>query len=337
MIVFRIIQLSVAYSLCLYYSLKFTLFLITGYLLKGHKRFLEVKERPTPPNILQDPRYGQHKYITVNGIKLHYVEKGDQNKPMMLFVHGFPEFWFSWRHQIMEFSKDYRCIAVDMRGYADSEKPEDLASYKIDNMVDDLRALVKALDKNESIVLVCHDWGAVIGWRYILRHMNTVDKYVMIGAPAMEVYGYIAAREWDQFRKGWYIFLFKAPFIPEMVLRTHDLGVFRSMKTGNTTDEDIEAFKYMFAKPKALTYPLNYYRANGFGRVQRIKKRPEKYALGLYLLGEKEEFISLSTGPAMEKVYPNLTYKLVPGATHFAQQDKPTLVNEMMRNFLALK
>uniref|UniRef100_A0A1B0DA77 AB hydrolase-1 domain-containing protein n=1 Tax=Phlebotomus papatasi TaxID=29031 RepID=A0A1B0DA77_PHLPP len=235
-----------------------------------------------------------------------------------------------WSNQLKE---NLMCIAVDMRGYGDSDKPKGLASYKMDNMVDDLRALVKGLGR-ERVTLVCHDWGAVIGWRYILRHMETVEKYVMIGAPAMEVYGWIAQREWDQFRKGWYVFFFKAPLIPEMALRINDLSIFKAMKTEGTTDEDIEAFKYTFAKPKALTYPLNYYRANAFGQVSRIKKKPEKYAPGLYLLGEKEAFISLSTGPAMEKVYPNLTYKLVPRATHFAQQDKPTLVNEMMRNFL---
>ncbi|XP_059613978.1 epoxide hydrolase 1-like [Phlebotomus argentipes] len=330
----RIIRLVVAYSLCLYYNVKFILLLILGYLLKGHTQFLEVKERPTPPKALQDPRYGNHKYITVNGIKLHYVEKGDQNKPLMLFVHGFPEFWYSWRHQIVEFSKDYWCVAIDMRGYGDSDKPTGLKPYKIDNMVDDVRELVKALNR-DLFTLVCHDWGAVIGWRYLLRYMNTVEKYVMIGAPAVEVYGVVAQREWDQFRKGWYVFFFKAPIVPEISLRTNDLGVFEAMKTGSTTAEDIEAFKYTFQKRDALTYPLNYYRANGFGAVPRIKSKPEKYAPGLFLLGEKEQYISLSTGAAMEKAYPNLTYKLVPGATHFAQQDKPTLVNEMMRKFLA--
>uniref|UniRef100_A0A1L8DZB6 Putative soluble epoxide hydrolase n=2 Tax=Nyssomyia neivai TaxID=330878 RepID=A0A1L8DZB6_9DIPT len=334
---FMLLQLIVGYTLCVYYNVKFILLFIIGYLFKGHKDLLEVKERSIPPKILQDPLYGQHKYITVNGIKLHYVEKGDENKPMMLFVHGFPEFWFSWRHQMVEFSKDYRCIAIDMRGYGDSEKPEGLAPYEIDNMVDDLRALVKALDKNELITLVCHDWGAVIGWRYLLRHMDTVEKYVMIGAPSVEVYGKLASRQWDQFRKGWYIFFFKAPIIPEIALRMKDLAVFRTMKTGSTTNEDIEAFKYTFAKSRALTYPINYYRVNGFGKYKRIKKKPEKYAPGLYLLGEKEEYISLSTGPAMMKAYPNLTYKVIPGATHFAQQDKPTLVNEMMRNFLIPK
>ncbi|GAB0092650.1 epoxide hydrolase 1 [Sergentomyia squamirostris] len=327
------LRIVVSYALTIYYNVKFMLLFLLAFIFKRNTRFWVVKDRPTPPKTLQDPKWGAHKYISVNGVKLHYVEKGDQNKPLMLFVHGFPEFWYSWRHQILEFSKDYWCVAVDMRGYADSEKPEGLDAYKIDNMVDDLRALVKALERDQ-LILVCHDWGAVIGWRYVLRHMDTIQKYVMIGAPAFEVYRVIASREWDQFRKGWYIHFFRGPYIPEMMLRARDLSVFSAMKSDYTTPEDIEAFKYTFAKPKALTYPINYYRANN-SHTPSIRSKPVKYAPGLFLLGEKEEYISMSTGPAMEKAYPNLTYKLVPGATHFAQQDKPVLVNEMMRNFLA--
>lgn len=79
------------------------------------------------------------------GVKLHYVEKGDSSKPLMLFIHGFPEFWYSWRHQIKEFSKDYRTVAVDMRGYGDSEKPEGYAPYVLYNMTEDIKALVTEL------------------------------------------------------------------------------------------------------------------------------------------------------------------------------------------------
>lgn len=79
------------------------------------------------------------------GVKLHYVEKGDSSKPLMLFIHGFPEFWYSWRHQIIEFSKDYRTVAVDMRGYGDSEKPAGYAPYVLSNMTEDIKALVTEL------------------------------------------------------------------------------------------------------------------------------------------------------------------------------------------------
>lgn len=83
------------------------------------------------------------------GIKIHYVEKGDPKKPLMLFIHGFPEFWFSWRYQLKEFSKDYYCVAIDQRGYGESDKPASVSSYHIDKMVGDIRQFVKQLGEYE--------------------------------------------------------------------------------------------------------------------------------------------------------------------------------------------
>ena len=82
---------------------------------------------------------------------MHYVEKGDKSKPLMVFVHGFPEFWYSWRYQIKEFSKDYWTITIDQRGYGDSEKPANISAYNVDNMVEDIRQLVKAMGKQTKL------------------------------------------------------------------------------------------------------------------------------------------------------------------------------------------
>ena len=127
------------------------------------RRLFHVRPRFAPPACLMDPRYGQHKFITANGVRLHYVESGDPGKPLLLFVHGWPQFWFAWRYQIEHFQKvggevhnkclknnqtmvqNYHVVAMDMRGFNDSDKPEGIDNYFIMNMVEDIRALVTGL------------------------------------------------------------------------------------------------------------------------------------------------------------------------------------------------
>jgi hypothetical protein len=81
--------------------------IILGLLTKGWTKFFEAKERLLPPSMLQDPKWGTHQYVHLPGLKMHYVEKGDKSKPLMIFVHGFPAFWFSWRHQLTYFYNDF--------------------------------------------------------------------------------------------------------------------------------------------------------------------------------------------------------------------------------------
>lgn len=120
----------------------------------------------------------------------------------MLFVHGFPEFWYSWRHQMKEFSKDYWCVALDMRGYNASDKPKGVENYLIDCMTSDIREVVRSLDR-DKFVLVCHDWGSVIGWDFITKHMDTVEKYICMGAPSMPVINHLINTSWKQFKMSW--------------------------------------------------------------------------------------------------------------------------------------
>ena len=99
-------------------------------------RLFQVKARTVPPACLLDPQYGRHHYVNINGLRIHYVEAGvhteeDKKKPVMLFCHGFPEFWFVWRHQIKYFKENFRVIAIDNRGYGESEKPRELEKYHV--------------------------------------------------------------------------------------------------------------------------------------------------------------------------------------------------------------
>ncbi|XP_067000786.2 epoxide hydrolase 4 [Anabrus simplex] len=305
-------------------------------------KFWHKKKRDTPPACLTDPALGTHKYIQLSEVKIHYVEKGDPSKPLMLFVHGFPEFWFSWRHQLKEFSKDYWTVALDMRGYGDSEKPSGTEHYQMKHLVNDLKELVEGLGRTKCI-LVAHDWGGAVGWQFVRTHPEMIEKYIIMDAPHPVGFREFMISNKKQFLMSWYIFFFQVPCLPELFMTMYDMSGFKKMfvnKDSNSKtpvmDEDIEAYKYTFGKPGAYTPPINYYRANMGKPVKESKGNTEERTKlqGLLIAGEKDDFLSIDLLKLAQKSEPNLLVEVVKKANHFVQQDDPETVNKLIRNFL---
>jgi len=118
----------------------------------------------------------------VNGVRLHYVLKGSGDK-LLLFLHGFPEFWYAWRHQLEFFSaRGYKCVAVDMRGYNESDKPRGVSAYDRDLLMDDVRDLVAALG-HQSCTLVAHDWGGIVAWDVVRKYPDIFERLVILNSP----------------------------------------------------------------------------------------------------------------------------------------------------------
>ncbi|XP_013185844.1 epoxide hydrolase 1 [Amyelois transitella] len=290
------------------------------------------------PNCLVDPKYGVHKYIKVNNVKLHYVESGDPSKPLMLFLHGFPEFWYSWRHQILEFQKDYWCIAVDMRGYGDSERPEAVSAYKIDVLVEDVRDLVRQLGR-ENFILVAHDWGGVIACKFREVYPKLLSAVIVIASMSLESFIYSIFNDSKQRKLSWYVFFFQMPAIPEQFLEMNHLQVFDKMMMVPGKDtvsaEDLEAYKYWFGKQFAFTPPINYYRANfRFDVLDPQKRFTDKVPM---LVVRAADDIAIGPQPMeyMKQVYEHLDTLVVQGCGHFMQQEEPAEVNNIIREFLA--
>ena len=123
----------------------------------------------------------EHRIVEVNGIKMHVAEKGEG--PVVLFLYGFPELWYSWRHQILALSsKGYRCVAPDLRGYGDTEAPSSVSSDTCFHIVGDLVALIHSLGI-QQMFLVGHDWDALIGWYLCMLRPDTVKAYVCLSVP----------------------------------------------------------------------------------------------------------------------------------------------------------
>ena len=154
-------------------------------------------------------------YADLDGVRLHYVSEGDGDPVVLL--HGFPDFWYSWRNQIPALAEaGYRAIAPDMRGYNLSDKPHGVDQYSIEKLTGDVSALIRHLGYDQATV-VGHDWGGIVAWYFAMQHQDQLDKLVILNAPhpLRVVDGFTNPRQW---LKSWYVFLFQIPWLPERLL-----------------------------------------------------------------------------------------------------------------------
>lgn len=188
--------------------------------------------RNVPPACLLDASLGMHLYMTANGLKFHYVARGSKTKPLMLFVHGFPEFWFSWRHQLRAFSKDYYVVAVDLRGCGDTAQPRSSQGYEFMYLRNDITDLISALSYS-SCTLVAHGWGAVLAWSIAQNHPKLVNKLIVMNSSHNQIHLEQMDRSWWYFLKLFEAsFLYQMPWVPEFILRLHDYRAFDVMFKG---------------------------------------------------------------------------------------------------------
>ena len=160
----------------------------------------------------------QDKFVDVNGISMHYVTtENDGDRPLMVFLHGFPEFWYSWRHQIPFFEKRFKVVAPDLRGYGETDKPQDVREYRIDKLVTDVVELIHSFGKEKAII-VGHDWGGIIGWSVAMIAPGVVEKLIVMNAPHPASYQKNAFINLAQMQKSWYIFFFLLQKVQEKVL-----------------------------------------------------------------------------------------------------------------------
>jgi len=211
-------------------------------------------------------------YAEIGDVKLHYVEAGEG--PLVVLLHGFPEFWFGWRLQIAPLAAaGYRVVAPDTRGYNLSSKPEDFKEYGVDGLADDIKGLIGELGADSAHV-VGHDWGGTIAWTLAMNHPEVVDRLAILNAahPRKLSEG---LKHPSQLRKSWYFFFFATPGLPEEVVHLRDWHFLRHfLEDANPpyTDEEFERYVEGWSQPGAAAGMINYYRAS----VRQSQKEDRK-------------------------------------------------------------
>jgi pimeloyl-ACP methyl ester carboxylesterase len=289
----------------------------------------------------------KHEYADVNGVRLHYVTAGKGK--LVMFLHGFPEFWYEWKNQLAEFGRDHLAVAPDMRGYNLSSKPAELEKYQVKYLIEDVRALAEKLG-HKKFTLVAHDWGGAIAWAFAIAHPEYLDKLVIINAPHPGVFARELRENPAQQKASAYMNMFRSPEA-EATLSANNYATLVNvvmgdgLKTGAFTEEDKKAYIEAWSQPGALTGGLNYYRAARVGPPSgEGDKQSANFAAGmpslmvnvptLVIWGEKD--VALLTGnlEGLDKFVPNLTIKRIPDGSHWVIHEKPQLVNSYIREFI---
>ncbi|HEY0407634.1 MAG TPA: alpha/beta hydrolase [Pyrinomonadaceae bacterium] len=203
-------------------------------------------------------------YAQVGGVRLHYAQSGSGER-LVLLLHGFPEFWYSWRHQLKALGDRYTVVAPDLRGYNLSDKPERVADYRMPLLIDDVTGLIRHFGARQAAV-VGHDWGAGLAWAVAQKHPEYVWKLAALQVPPMSVWR--ANLTLKQALLSWYMLFFQLPRVPEWLISLNDFAAIERMfrktvaRPGTVTEADIKIYKDALRVPNALTAGINYYRAN---------------------------------------------------------------------------
>jgi pimeloyl-ACP methyl ester carboxylesterase len=286
----------------------------------------------------------QQGYADVNGIRLHYAETGAANKKLVLLLHGFPEFWYSWRNQLSVLGERFHTIAPDMRGYNLSDKPARVEDYAIDVLVNDAIGLIDHFGADKAAI-VGHDWGAGVAWAIAQQRPDRVSELAVMQVPP--------ARAWRanltmrQLLRSWYMFFFQLPRIPEWVISRNNFeGIERTFRErvftpGAFTDEDIELYKEAMRHPGALTAAVNYYRANVGRLLFRGPGKRENKSIGrvpmptLFIFGEQDFAIIPDTVRRVENFVSGPYRELrLPQIGHWVQNEAAAEVNKALIDFL---
>jgi pimeloyl-ACP methyl ester carboxylesterase len=289
-----------------------------------------------------------HREAVVNDVRLHYVAAGDSGDPLVVLLHGFPEFWYSWRRQLPALAAaGYRVVAPDMRGYNISEKPRGVSAYALPELVEDVVGIVDHCGDGPAAAVVGHDWGGMVAWETATAHPELVERVAVLNAPHPRTFPRELARP-RQAARSWYAFLVQLPWLPE-VLFDRVSGVEPALCGASATPDvfsraDLRRYREAFERPGAIRASLNYYRAEG-RRVLRQTARDLRSGGGssvalspdlpvLVLWGERDPALDPRISDRLPVLGRGVRVVRFPAVGHFVQNEAPVEVTERLLAFL---
>ncbi len=275
-------------------------------------------------------------FVEANGIKFHVMRKGNPSDPALIFLHGFPEFWYGWKNQIDYFgAQGFDVIVPDQRGYNLTEKPPKVSDYKIGTLAKDVIELMNTLDKKEAY-LVGHDWGAAVAWELASNYPERFKKVAIVNVPHPLALKKTLTRNFGQLRRSWYMFAFQIPRLPELMASRNQFKNFAKQVRSSAldhafTDEDMEAYIKAWSEDNAMKYMINWYRA-ALRFPPKINKEKIKTPLKIFW-GKKDAFLIHQLAEKSLAYCENASLEYYEDATHWVAHEFPERLNKGLEDF----
>lgn len=280
----------------------------------------------------------EHMYIETNGIRLHAAAEGPEDGQLVVLLHGFPEFWYGWIHQIGPLAKKgYRVVAPDLRGYNLSEKPEGIEQYTLDKLKDDVAGVIRHFGRERAIV-VGHDWGGAVAWHLAATEPDLVELLIAVNIPHPKAMPRVMAKNPLQWLKSSYMAFFQIPELPEKALaadyfKTMVGSLVSTSRPGTFSEEELERYKEAWAQPGALTGMLNWYRALRQGSMHQTPDRKITVPVRL-IWGIGDQFLSPMLAKESMNFCEDGELVFVGEATHWVHHEQAHILNMLIDRFI---
>jgi epoxide hydrolase 4 len=281
----------------------------------------------------------RHRTVETNGIRLHAVEAGPESGPLVILLHGFPELWYGWRHQIGPLAAaGFHVLAPDQRGYNLSDKPRRVSDYNLDTLALDVVGLIDAMGEEKARV-VGHDWGGAVGWWLGVKHADRLERLALLNIPHPKVMRRTLYKSSGQRKKSSYIFFFQVPGLPERGFRRNGFSfAVKALRTtsrpGLFTDADLDVYREAWSQPGAVRSMIHWYRA-----ALRSQPKPPTTSrvVGvptLLLWGTQDRFLGQEMAQPSIDLCDDGRLEFFPEASHWIQHEEPERVNQRLIEFL---
>lgn len=280
----------------------------------------------------------EHLSIDTNGIRLHAVAEGPEDGQLVVLLHGFPEFWYGWIHQIGPLAKKgYRVVAPDLRGYNLSDKPEGIEQYTLDKLKDDVAGVIRHFGRERAIV-VGHDWGGAVAWHLAATEPDLVELLIAVNIPHPKAMPRVMAKNPLQWLKSSYMAFFQIPELPEKALaadyfKTMVGSLVSTSRPGTFSEEELERYKEAWAQPGALTGMLNWYRALRQGSMHQTPDRKITVPVRL-IWGIGDQFLSPMLAKESMNFCEDGELVFVGEATHWVHHEQAHILNMLIDRFI---
>jgi epoxide hydrolase 4 len=290
----------------------------------------------------------RHDFTAVNELTIHYASSGDPTAPLLVFLHGFPEFSYAWREQLLALGDTFHCVAPDLPGYNLSSKPGEVARYRPNRLLEDVVAFAGQFSQQKTFTLIAHDWGGALAWALAIKRPELINRLVIINAVHPGAFQREIAKSTAQAAASDYIHAIRAAGSEARYAANDYELLWRSLseaaEAGHLTPDDRSAYIKAWSQPGALTGMFNWYRAMKMEPPQgaRPAQVPETYADDALLVraptlviwGMRDTALLPGCIDGLERWVPNVSIQRIPDATHWINHEKPALISRAIRDWL---